>query len=571
MSFQMKVTLKWILILLMTIIIIHATWMTYHSISSTKISLHNQHFSHTFFMLYSTNTKMNSIQRDNLPTHNNTNRPIIQNMLNELIKLPYKVKTEEGGWLDVDKYINKQSAFYKSRTQYINITEKLNNPTTKNKMLPYNFTKDIEINSKWNKKSITKLLTKQTELFLKWNIIPYKSTLNYDLQQLEYDILYWIIHTQNPSQCPSNYYEITISNKCGFACKISDYLLMYAKAAMMRDIIFDFNGFGENITASLHEYGAWNSFFEPLSNLLIVCNNTQRVYLMHNAVTIHPTTLGYWLPKQFEERLKFLHNDPVLFFHGVIDRYLLRLNTKYRKQFDAIRNEIDAKIKFINMPKIGCHVRRKDKVLEAYIYEWSNYMNLMDYIAMYYMRNITVRVKRLRDVYLFLATDDKDIVFEAIRKNETRYLRLNYLFNKYSIDINMSKVENRFRNGIKKNVDDRNGKRFYGELDRILMNRKRDKKQFKYGIKMKENDNGENGIIMNQRRSYNALRSIVFDVLLLVNMDYFIGQDASRIGRVILEMMATRMPDYKQRLISIDSVTNNVIDFPYWISDVWLD
>ena len=217
--------------------------------------------------------------------------------------------------------------------------------------------------------------------------------------------------------------------------------------------------------------------------------------------------IGYWVPEEFAERIDALHNDSVLYFHGVLNRYLLRLTDKYRKQLDMERMDLVKKRKK-DLPLVGVHVRRTDKVMESNVYQWRNFVDLIKYLMKY---------NEIKDdgMYLFLATDDKEIVETAIVQENNDGLNIEFLWNKYSIDI-------------------------------------------------------DDGIELRQRRTDNALRSIVFDSLLLSDCDYFIGQDGSRVSRLVMELIAMRLPDYKQRLISVDAVNKDLLDFPYWISQNWM-
>ena len=119
--------------------------------------------------------------------------------------------------------------------------------------------------------------------------------------------------------------------------------------------------------------------------------------------------------------------------------------------------------------------------------------------------------------YLMLATDDAQIVNESIVQHGDGGMPLHFLWNPYAIEV-----------GKGEDVD------------------------------------------LQQRRTHNALRSIVFDILLLSDSDMFVGQDGSRVARLVLELMAMRVPDYKQKMLSLDALVQHQLDFPYWVSSKWL-
>eukprot|EP01084_Bolivina_argentea_P232025 391152_1 len=422
---------------------------------------------------------------------------------------------EDGGWIDINK-ISNHSFIYKSRTKNLNITQMLNSNQMVNGLHKYNFTNDKLINNKWNKKDIDILMENKRKLFDEYGIVSYESKMNYDLQLLEYDILKWIIEYQNPKKCPETYFEIGVLNKCGFGCKLDDYVLICAKFAMQQGYIFEFKNWG-NDNNTLHEYGSWNGFFMPVSNVLSVCNDSELDILREGMYQVRPSKIGFWIPEEFEQRIEALHNDSVLFFHGVLNRYLLRLNKKYMKEYNEIRSELMMN-DIVNidkrLPLIGCHVRRTDKIMESNVYEWDNYVDLFKYLLGYNKIRYMGKGNKLD---LFLATDDVNIVKTVMMgDDDDNGLKFNFLYNKYSMNII------------------------------------------------------NNSVVLKQRRTDNALRSIVFDVLLLSESDLFIGQDGSRVSRLVLELIAMRLPDYKQRLISIDAVNNNLLDFPYWITENWL-
>ena len=129
--------------------------------------------------------------------------------------------------------------------------------------------------------------------------------------------------------------------------------------------------------------------------------------------------------------------------------------------------------------------------------------------------------------YLMLATDDAQIVNESIVQHGDGGMPLHFLWNPYAIEVGKGEI----------------GK---GEIGK-----------------------GE-GVQLQQRRTHNALRSIVFDILLLSDSDMFVGQDGSRVARLVLELMAMRVPDYKQKMLSLDALVQHQLDFPYWVSAKWL-
>ena len=426
----------------------------------------------------------------------------------EFEKANLKQYMENGGWIDIEN-IPKDSLLYRERTKELNITEKLLSGDMVNNMYKYDGEKDKLLNDKWSVDDIELLMKNKQKLYDKYGIIM---TLDgnknsYDLQLLEYDILKWIIAQQYVKECPTEYFEIAVLEECGFGCKLDDYILICAKYAISKGYLFEFKNWG-NDNDTLHEYGEWNTFFKPLSNILEICKESELKELKDGMFQERPRMIGFWIPEIFEDRLNKLHNDSVLFFHGVLNRYLLRLNMKYRKQYELVRRTLTGRDD-LNKPIIGVHVRRTDKIMESNVYEWKNYIDLMRYLLEYNGYNVD------DGFYVFLATDDKEIVKTAIVEDKNDELKIEFIWNKYSIDI-------------------------------------------------------DDGIELKQRRTNNGLRSIVFDILLLSECDYFLGQDGSRVSRLVLELFAMRFPDYKQRMISLDAVNNNLLDFPYWISQNWL-
>ena len=282
----------------------------------------------------------------------------------------------------------------------------------------------------------------------------------------------------------------------------------YAKFALQQGLMFEFEHFGRRQESSLHEYGPWNALFQPLSNALAVCSEEELGGIRGAAESFNFHHWNYWVPPHFKARITRLHGDPSLFFNGVIGRALLRLNEEHRSQYIVVQQLPRSKERALGVT-IGCHVRRTDKITESRIYEWPQFLDAARFLLEY--NGIDIDEESL---YLMLATDDGRIVDQSIVRGEDGGMDLHFVWNPYSIDIG---------------------------------------------------DDGAD-IQLEQRRTSNALRSVVFDAFMLSESDLFLGQDGSKISQLVVELMATRIPDYKQKLLSLDSFSLDILDFPYWLN-----
>ena len=342
----------------------------------------------------------------------------------------------------------------------------------------------------------------------KYKIPPF--SVEFDMKemiQLESEIFEWIISIQYPlNKCPQKLYQCML-NKCGFGCIIRNELLMCAKKALHDGIMFDLINYENTLIDK--SYGYWNKIFLPLSNiknLSISCKN------ITNISKQIPNTkgMGYWIPSQFESRLKELHSDPVLLFHGILTRYFFRFVPNIRKLYDQLSMHLQQKLSaFPNSSVIGVHIRRSDKSSEANLYPLIVYLKVIKYY---------LQIRNEYDAFIILATDDKHIV---------EYILSNNIINR----------------------------------DKLFVN------PYSIGI-----DAGNESVTISQRKSKdNALISIVFDMLLLSQSDFFIGQDSSNVGAVVVQLLSTRFVHHESKSVSLDCLfKDKSFLFPYFVNGVYV-
>ena len=92
-----------------------------------------------------------------------------------------------------------------------------------------------------------------------------------------------------------------------------------------------------------------------------------------------------------------------------------------------------------------------------------------------------------------------------------------------------------------------------------------------YSIQIKNESNGNMNVTMSQRNDKNnALISIIFDMLLLSESDFFIGQDSSNVANVIVQLLSTRFSDPRFKSVSLDNLFKvNTFHFPYFLNGVY--
>eukprot|EP01084_Bolivina_argentea_P094204 169344_1 len=351
-------------------------------------------------------------------------------------------------------------------------------------------TKDDKFNDIIGKKAmsfseqIDDILTKIQEDSLHQHSSLFLPPVSIKLQELQNAILKWIESNQiikPDTKCPDIIYKCVL-NKCGFGCILRNELLMCSKTALKDGIIFELINFENTLIGE--KYGRWNRMFLPLSNfnnesMKSRCKNITKYKIPNTA------KIGHWIPLKFEYKLKELHVDPVLFFHGILTKYFLRLLPKPVQLYDELLLDLKYKRRLHPyLPVIGLHIRRGDKYLEANLYPLTVYLKIIKY----YLRQINSQ-----DAIIILATDDKIVV-----ENMVTY---KLFTNPYSIHIVNA-----------------------------------------------------NNVTISQRKSDNALISIVFDMLLLAESDFFVGQDSSNVASVVVQLMATRFSNHKIRTVSVDNI-----------------
>jgi len=364
----------------------------------------------------------------------------------------------------------------------------------------------------------------QFQVYNEFNIAPYSPNSNKQLQDLEHYTISWMIQRQfisKKDQKHKNKQEICnemiihqcTTIECGLGCQLDDYVAICAFHTFdTKNAIFDIYNHGKY--QLLREYGDIKNVLLPPTDLHEFCGDSP-VPSQHQRSMGRPNveSMKYWVPHHIKQQINKIHSDPSLWFHGVWNRFMLRLNDEKMDQYKTLlasMHDFEQKIENIyqttEVLKIGVHVRRTDKTTEADIHEWNVYVPIIKH----FMEKFNV----MDNVMIVLATDDPQLIMQQIVEMSPEF------------------------------------------SDKLFFNSEN----------IKRSESTDTDFISNQRGTKNALKSVVFDALLLSDCDIFIGQDSSRVSRLILQLFAMRYTDYKQRIASVDHyVKHNEFEFPWWM------
>ena len=309
--------------------------------------------------------------------------------------------------------------------------------------------------------------------------IPYyKEDISVNLLKLQEKMLQNVHNNQYRKECPKDYIKCA-KMSCGFGCQL-DKLIMCSNYALTRNKVFDYQ--------LSKEYGNWSSVLKPMNNLRQICNKSsfpRQIKFSINGKKKDYDKYRYFIPKKFKNETLKYHKIPELFYTGVMDSYLLRLNTHSMNVYNNMYSKFFCQK---NYSQLSMHIRRTDKTKEASIWELNDYNALIKYF------NTT---------NMYIGCDDVNVVSQM----EKLY---NIKFSEYSF----SKINNT--------------------------------------------------LIKTQRKSKNALISIIMDILLLRNGDYFIGQDSSRISKTVFQLFSIKLKNYVNQTASIDHYKKHEEVYFFW-------
>uniref|UniRef100_H2ZE68 GT23 domain-containing protein n=1 Tax=Ciona savignyi TaxID=51511 RepID=H2ZE68_CIOSA len=234
-----------------------------------------------------------------------------------------------------------------------------------------------------------------------------------EIQKLN-DIAQNIIHTsQNPKNCQkANKLHCSMKHtSCGFGCIVHMYeICMFVAVGEARSMQYDLN--------QLIAYPGINATFKYPSDTCVNRTNFAKSLekmQLHRKMKLSPSPLtehlavthASWIPDKLLPRIKRVHT-PSAWWTGQVVSYIVRL----QKQVKSKLKKAKEKIKFAH-PIAGIHVRRRDKIGEAYFLDLERYMDHVEsWYDQYMLQHPEERV--IRRVYL--ATDDAELVKSANTK-----------------------------------------------------------------------------------------------------------------------------------------------------------
>ncbi|KAL7291836.1 hypothetical protein TKK_0014616 [Trichogramma kaykai] len=214
---------------------------------------------------------------------------------------------------------------------------------------------------------------------------------------------------QNPVDCDNARKLICNINKgCGFGCQIHHLVYCFLVAyGTKRTLILKSKGWR-------YQKDGWESVFQPLSNTCLSANgqthsnwpgdeNTQVVILpIVDNVFPKPIFQPPSVPSDLAERLRKVHNYPLVWWIGQVLKYLMRPTIETK----MLLSEKEEKMKFTK-PIVGVHVRRTDKVgTEAAFHDVDEYMFKVEE----YFNNLKNPPEKRR---IYLASDDPKVIITA--------------------------------------------------------------------------------------------------------------------------------------------------------------
>nr|XP_018667645.1 alpha-(1,6)-fucosyltransferase-like isoform X1 [Ciona intestinalis] len=234
----------------------------------------------------------------------------------------------------------------------------------------------------------------------------------YKLRELNRRAQHLIQHTQNQKNCRrAKKLFCNVEAKCGFGCLVHHYgvclfLAIGTNRVMQWDLkaITDYPGLDEvfmplsetcnNITGG-KEAPEWYS--EKSSNPTPVDTEVVKVTLIdsHDRQTpFAPMTI----PEEFYPLVKPIHGDPLVWWAGQVQSYLMRPKAWVTREVQIIKQDIGFK-----HPVVGVHIRRTDKSNEANFQRMEAYMDpVANWYDKYVINNDVTNITKL----VYVATDD---------------------------------------------------------------------------------------------------------------------------------------------------------------------
>ncbi|XP_078484736.1 alpha-(1,6)-fucosyltransferase-like isoform X2 [Ciona intestinalis] len=234
----------------------------------------------------------------------------------------------------------------------------------------------------------------------------------YKLRELNRRAHQLIQQTQNQKDCSkAKKLFCSVEAKCGFGCLVHHYgiclfLAVGTNRVMQWDLksITDYPGLDEvfmplsetcnNITGG-KEAPEWYS--EKSSNPTPVDTEVVKVTLIgsHDRQTpFAPMTI----PEEFLPLVEPIHGDPLVWWAGQVQSYLMRPKAWVTREVQNIKQDIGFK-----HPIVGVHIRRTDKSNEANYQRMEAYMDpVANWYDKYVINNDVTNITKL----VYVATDD---------------------------------------------------------------------------------------------------------------------------------------------------------------------
>ncbi|XP_060578059.1 alpha-(1,6)-fucosyltransferase-like [Ruditapes philippinarum] len=293
---------------------------------------------------------------------------------------------------------------------------------------------------------------------------------------------------QNPQSCESAKKVVCDLPRTGFGSQVHLLTVCFTVGFMTHRTVICRKG------QSVYEQNGWGDLFLPLSKNCSQLSNqtvlkvttlskTENIPVIQVAFGPTYIKLERSIPENIRKRVLRFHPDPQLWWAGQMISYILRPTIRLNNLITESRVSLGFK-KVI----VGLHIRRTDKLKEAYYYNVTEYMKAADNWFNIYEQSTGRAVKTRK---IFLVTDEPSVVSEA-----------NQLFSNYTVINNMNATV----------------------------------AASKYTLRLK----------------YSSLKDTINDIFLLSMCDYIVCTMSSNICRLAFELMQTRHKDGSKYAKSLD-------------------
>lgn len=238
-------------------------------------------------------------------------------------------------------------------------------------------------------------------------VYTYEEGFDSELQKISDTIQRRLQYIQNPPDCnTAQKVACKFDESCGYGCQVHHVVLCLVIAyATERTLVIE-------KTNGIYAGHNWDQIFLTLSE---TCTNTKgRTHgkWPHNSVQVlsvprisdlkpQPAYIPMAIPSEFASQLERMHPDPAAWWIAQFVKFVMR----YQPRMQAIIDQALTELNIGTAPRVGIHVRRTDKYVEAPLRQLDDYMAVVED---YYDQRRWQEKRRI-----FLASDDVEVIHEA--------------------------------------------------------------------------------------------------------------------------------------------------------------